>query len=84
MDWVSNALEYLSRIDDLSHNIKQTLKTCNNSNITKATRQDIHDLEQSVYGLTYALNKIEMLDFAAWERAIKNPSSVLTDEVLSQ
>lgn len=45
MDWQANAMQYLCRIDDLSHNIKATLKTCNNSNITKATRQDIHDLD---------------------------------------
>ena len=62
MDWQANAMQYLCRIDDLSHNIKATLKTCKHINITQATRQDIHDLEQCVYGLMYALNKIEMID----------------------
>ncbi len=63
MDWKQSALDYLVRIDETTSNIKNILKNCSNADITKATRQDSHDLEAAVLGLVYALNKIQMLNF---------------------
>lgn len=59
-DWKQQSLDYLDRIQSLANALKAKIRTLETENLAKETRLELHDLEAAIYGLEYAINKLEM------------------------
>lgn len=59
-DWKQQSFDYLDRIQSLANVLKAKIRTLETEHLAKETRLEVHDLEASIYGLVYAINKLEM------------------------